>query len=187
MDDAALTAHEHLEHAEHAAHERDPHTSLVAITIAVLAVGASVVSSLENFESTAAITAGNGAVLAQDQATDQWAFFEAKSLKKNLFAIAATQGGPHAADFDKKSKEEGAGQDEAQADAKHLEDQREALIKQSEAHETRHHHLTIGATLLEMGIALSTIAIVTKRRWPWFAALALGAVGAIVSGAAYLV
>jgi hypothetical protein len=186
MGDAPLAAHEHLEHAEHAAHAADPFISLVSITIAVLAVVAAVASSLETFESASAIISANKAVLAQDQATDQWAFYEAKSIKKNLYALAADQAGPKAADYGKKAKDEGAGQDLAQAEAKRLESAREDALKDSERHEGRHHRLTIGATVLEMGIALSTIAIVTKRRWPWMIALALGAVGIIATGLAYL-
>jgi len=187
MSDAPLAAHEHLEHAEHAAHANDPFISLVSISIAVLAVVAAIVSSLETFESAGAIIAANQAVLAQDQATDQWNFYEAKSLKKNLYAIAADAGGAHAADYAKKAKTEGAGQDQAQADAKRLEDQREQDLKRSETHEGRHHRLTIGATLLEMAIALSTIAIVTKKRWPWMISGALGGVGAVIAAFAYLI
>jgi hypothetical protein len=186
MSDAPLAAHEHLEHAEHAAHANDPFIALVSISIAVLAVLAAVVSSLETFESSSAIIAANQAVLAQDQATDQWNFYEAKSLKKNLYSIAADTTGPHTADYQKKAKTEGDGQDQAQADARRLEDQREHDLKRSEIHEGRHHRLTIGATLLEMAIALSTIAIVTKKRWPWMISAGLGGVGAIFAALAYL-
>jgi hypothetical protein len=181
-----LDAREHLEHAEHAAHANDPFISLVSISIAVLAVLAAVTSSLETFESASAIIAANRAVLLQDQATDQWSFFEAKSLKKNIYAIAADGGGAHVADYLKKAKSEGEGGDAAQADAKKLEDAREQQIKLSEVHEGRHHRLTIGATLLEMGIALSTIAIVTKKRWPWFTSLGLGGIGAVIAVLTYL-
>jgi len=187
MSDAPLSAHEHLEHAEHAAHANDPFISLVSISIAVLAVIAAIVSSLETFESASAIIGANKAVLAQDQATDQWNFYEAKSLKKNLYTIAADAGGAHAADYARKAKTEGDGQDQAQADAQRLEGQREHDLKDSETHEGRHHRLTIGATLLEMAIALSTIAIVTKKRWPWMISGALGGVGAVVAALAYLI
>jgi hypothetical protein len=181
-----LAAHEHLEHAEHAAHESDPFIALVSITIAVLAVLAAVVSSLETFQSTSAIIAANRAVLAQDQATDQWSLYEAKSLKKNMYVIASDGGGAHAGDYQTKAKAEGADQDAAQADAKKLETEREHQIALSEVHEQRHHRLTIAATLLEMGIALSTIAIVTKKRWPWFTAIGLGGVGAVLAVLAYI-
>jgi hypothetical protein len=182
MNDAALEAHEHAEHAEHAAHENNPFISQVSITIAFLAVFAAAASSLEAIESGSAIISANEAVLAQDEATDQWNFYEAKSLKKNIYSIAAATGGPRAADYDKKAKSEGAGQDDAQAEAKKLEAERSAKLKESAVHEYRHHRLTIGATLLEMGIAISTIAIITRKRWPWGISIALGAVGAVVAG-----
>jgi hypothetical protein len=180
-----MDAHEHLEHATHAAHESDPFISRVSITVAILAVLAAGVSSLETFESASAIIGANRAVLAQDQATDQWNLYEAKSLKKNLYAIAADAGGPHAADYVKKAKAEGADQDTAQAAATRLEKTREAALADSDRHEQRHHRLAIGATLLEIGIAIATIAIITKRRWPWIGAVALGLVGAILAGLAY--
>jgi hypothetical protein len=181
-----LAAHEHLEHAEHAAHANDPFIALVSITIAILAVLAAIASSLETFESASAIIAANRAVLLQDQATDQWSFYEAKSLKKNMFALAADTGGSRAAAYLKKSKAEAADETTAQADAKKLEAAREDQIKLTEAHEGRHHRLTIGATLLEMAIALSTIAIVTKKRWPWMLSAGLGAIGAVVALLTYL-
>jgi hypothetical protein len=181
-----LDAHEHGEHARHAAHENDPFTSLVSITIAILAVVAAVASSLETLENGSAIIAANQAVLAQERATDQWNFYEAKSFKKNLYAIAAGQGGANADDYAKKSKTEGAGQDQAQASALALEHQRDEALARSETHEGRHHRLSVAATLLEMGIAISTIAIITKNRWPWIGSALLGGAGVIVAAVAYL-
>jgi hypothetical protein len=186
VSDPTLEAHEHTEHAEHASHERDPFTSMVSITIAVLAVVAAIASSLETFESAGAIIAANQAVLAQERATDQWNFYEAKSLKKNLYSIAADQGGARADGYRQKAKTEGDGQDQAQADAKSLEHARDQALALSEAHEARHHRLSIAATLLEMGIAISTIAIITKRRWPWIGSGLLGGAGVIVAALAYL-
>lgn len=184
-DDVPLDAHEHLEHAHHAAHERDPFTSRVSITVAILAVLAAGVSSLETYESAGAIIGANHAVLAQDQATDQWNLYEAKSLKKNLYVLATDAGGPHAADYAKKAKAEGADQGVAQAEAKRLEKVREAALADSDRHEARHHRLAVSATLLEIGIAISTIAIITKKRWPWVGAAILGLVGATLAGLAY--
>jgi hypothetical protein len=186
MHDPALEAHEHTEHAHHAAHENDPFVSRVSITIAILAVLAAAAGSLETFESASAIIEANKAVLVQDKATDQWNFFQAKSLKKNMYSIAADSGGPKADSYRAKAKEEAAGQDEAQAEAKRLETDREHDLALSDTHERRHHRLGIAATLLEIGIAISTIAIITKKRWPWVAAASLGTVGAAVVALAYL-
>ncbi len=186
MHDAPLEAHEHAEHAEHAAHANDPFVSRVSITIAVLAVVAATAGSLETFESGSAIIEANRAVLVQDQATDEWNFFEAKSLKKNMYSIAADAGGPKADAYRAKAKEEGAGQDASEARAKRLESEREEALGLSERHERRHHRLALAATLLEIGIATSTIAIITRKRWPWVGAASLGLIGAAVAGLAYL-
>jgi hypothetical protein len=186
MSDPALDAHEHREHAEHAAHANDPFISRVSITIAILAVVAAAAGSLEAYESASAIIEANKAVLSQDRATDEWNLFQAKSLKKNMFAIAADAGGAKAASYLAKSKDEASGQDAAQTEAKALEAEREHDLALSDVHEKRHHRLGIAATLLEIGIAISTIAIITKKRWPWIGAASLGVIGAVVAGLAYL-
>ncbi len=186
MNDPALEAHEHAEHAEHAAHENSPFISQVSITIALLAVVAAITGSLETIESGGAIIAANEAVLAQDKATDQWNFFEAKSLKKNLYSIAADAGGPKADEDRAKAKHEGLDQDKAQEEAKALEDESHKAQALSQIHENRHHRLTFGATLLEIGIAISTIAIITRKRWPWIISAVLGVAGSVVAASAYL-
>jgi hypothetical protein len=186
MSDTPLEAHEHLEHAEHAAHENDPFISRVSITIAILAVVAAAAGSLETFESASAIIEANKAVLSQDRATDQWNLYQAKSLKKNMYQIAGDAGGSKADAYKAKAKDEGVGQDSAQTAAKSLESERDHDLALSEKHERRHHRLAIAATLLEIGIAISTIAIITKSRWPWIGAASLGVVGAAVVALAYL-
>ena len=186
MTDPTLEAHEHAEHAEHAAHENNPFISQVSMTIAVLAVVAAVTGSLEAVEAGSAIIDANRAVLVQDQATDKWSYYQAKSLKKHIYGIAADAGGPKADGYRKTSKKEGDESLQVQDEAKKLEGEREKLLAESQIHETRHHHLTIGATLLEIGIAISTIAIITRQRWTWIASGLLGAAGALVAAASYL-
>jgi uncharacterized protein DUF4337 len=90
---------EHFEHAEHAALLADPFLRQVAVTIAILAVIAATVGSLETLETAATIDGKNVAVLLPNNAIDTWNFYQAKSIKKNLYAIAAANGGPKADDF----------------------------------------------------------------------------------------
>jgi hypothetical protein len=169
---------EHREHAEHAAHANNPLITRASITIAILAVATAIIGSLETLENGAAITEASRAVLAQDKATDSWNFYQAKGIKKRIDALAADQGGPNAEKFRQEAAREGADQTSIQADAKKNEAERNALLASSEEHELRHHRLTGAATLLEMAIAISTIAIITGRRWPWLVSLIIGAAGA---------
>ena len=184
--DAALEAHEHAEHAEHAAHEHDNFTSMVTITIAVLAVLAATAGSLETVEAGGAITSASEAVLAQDKATDSWGFYEAKSLKKNLYSIAAEQNPSKADDYKKTAAKNGADEDSIQDKARESEKERDQLLAVSRKHEHRHHWLTAAATLLEVGIAICTVAIITKRRIFWIGSMILAAAGLGLLGFAYL-
>lgn len=175
--DPALEAHEHAEHASHAAHENDPFVSRVAVTVAALAVLAAAATSLETVEGGLAITASSEAVLAQDMATDSWNEYQADSLKKHIYGIAAGQGGPHADEYAREAKDQGAKQGDIRKRAEEREAERDKLTAESAAHERRHHWLTGAATMIEIGIALSTIAIITKRRSFWLGAVGLGALG----------
>lgn len=178
---------EHAEHAEHVAHAGDSFMTKVSITIAVLAVLASGVSSLETIETSAITVAKNEAVLLQNKATDNWNFFQAKSLKKNMYEIAAASGGPKADDHAREARRYNEEQKEIQDTAKRLEHESEARLHQSQKHEHRHHTLTIGATLLHISIAIATVAIITRgQRWPWYGSMALGAAGVVIAASAYL-
>src|SRR5579859_1119007 len=185
--DPALEAHEGAEHAEHAAHERDPFISRVSITVAVLAVMAATVGSLETIEAGGAITASSEAVLSQDKATDLWNEYQADSLKKHLYGLFADAGGPKAVKYGDTAKEQVGKQAEIKDKALEDEKERDKLLSESRAHEHRHHWLTAGATLLEIGIAICTVAIITRRRAFWLGSIGLGLAGLAVAAAGFVV
>jgi hypothetical protein len=188
MSDASPTEHfEHVEHATHAAHSGDTFLALVSMTIAILAVLAASVGSLETIETAATINAKNDAVLLQNRATDTWNFFQAKSVKKNMYQIAAGVGTGPVADFQSQAKRYAKDEKDLQDKAALLEHQSEAKLTQSEHHEHRHHVLTVSVTLLHVSIAIATLAIIMHgARWPWYSAIALGAAGTIGAAFAYL-
>jgi hypothetical protein len=184
--DPALEAHEHAEHAEHAAHARDPFIAKVSITVAVLAVMAATAGSLETVEGGRAITQSSEAVLAQDKATDSWNEYQADSLKRHMYEIASATAPSKATSYTVEIGKDREGQNKARDKAKEAEDERDARLRSSALHEKRHHWLTGAATLIEIGIALSTVAIITTRRTFWFSAIGLGLVGAVLFAIAYL-
>ena len=189
MSDSPLEELEHHEHAEHAHHAHESGDSLilqVTFTIAVLAVAAAISASLETTESDAAIVAKNDAVLAQDQATDEWGLANSKSLRKKVYEIAADGGGAKAAGYAKSATHEDADQAKATGVAKSYETKRDVALEAAERHEHRHSRLTVASTLLHMSIAIATLAILLHRRWPWFTAIGLSAIGVGVAAWAYL-
>ena len=181
--DPALQAHEHAEHAQHAALARDPFISKVSITVAILAVMAATAGSLETVEGGKAITESSEAVLAQDQATDAWNEYQADSLKRHMYDIAAENGLTH---YRADSAAQRGAQDKARAKAEEAQKERDARTAASTRHEARHHWLTGAATMIEIGIALSTVAIITRRQAFWMGALGLGVTGAALFAVAYL-
>jgi len=185
-NDPALDAHEHAEHAEHAAHARDPFISRVSITVAILAVMAATAGSLETVEASRAIAQSSEAVLAQDKATDSWNEYQADSLKRHMYEIALVSGGTKTEEYLRDIKEQRESQNKAREKAGEAEHERDTRLRDSALHEDRHHWLTGAATLVEIGIALSTVAIITKRSTFWFSAIGLGAVGTALFAVAYL-
>ena len=187
MSDPALSAHEHAEHAEHAAHANDPFISRVSITIAVLAVLAAAVGSLETIESGAAIASSSEAVLEQNKASDIWGEYQADSLKKHLYGIAADAGGANADRYKHTSDEQKATQTEVKRQALEDEAARDSKLSEGRDHEHRHHRLAVSATLAEIGIAICTVAIITRRKPFWIGSLLLGTTSVVVLLYTYLV
>jgi len=185
--DPALDAHDHAEHAEHAAHARDPFISSVSITVAILAVMAAAAGSLETVEGGRAIALSSEAVLAQDQATDAWNEYQADSLKRHMLEIAVDNGAAKSDKYRADMADERKNQAKAREHALEAQEERNLLLRDSSRHEQRHHWLTGAATLIEIGIALSTVAIITRRRSFWLGAMGLGAAGTGLFAVAYLV
>ena len=175
-----------MEHAEHVAHEGDPFLLTVAMTIAILAVIAATVGSLESVETAATITSKNDSVLFQNKASDQWAFFQAKSIKKNMYEIAGLTNPDLAAKLAEGAKHNDDDSKEIQKKAEELEKKVEEKGLEADGHEARHHVLTLAVTFLHVSIAIATVSIITKgARWPWYLAMALGAVGVLTTAKAY--
>ena len=178
---------EHVERAEDAAHEGTSFLLVVSVTIAILAVMAASVGSLETIETAATLTEQNAASLLQNKTSDQWAFFQAKSIKKNSYELAARQGGLLAEEFATEGRRYDAEFRNISAKAEELERKVEERLREAERHERRHHILTSAVTLLHVAIAITTIAIITKgRRWPWFSGLTLAVGGIALAAYAYL-
>jgi hypothetical protein len=187
MEDETQEHLEHAEHAEHAVHEGNPFLITVSVTIAILAVVAATVGSFESLETADTINDKSEAAYLQNKASDQWAFFQSKSIKKNAYEIAAAQGGATADAFRANAKRNEDDSAEIQANAVALERQVDEKLRDSDIHAHRHHVLTFAVTLLHISIAIATLSIITRgNRWPWLASLVLGAFGIAAAGFAYI-
>jgi hypothetical protein len=147
--------------------ERAPSwTRYLSLSTAIIAVFAAVASLESGSNSNEAILAKSEAMLDQSRASDQWAFFQSKSVKAMLAEAHPDQ----AAAF----KREG---DAIQAEAKRLEQAVADDNEESARLMERHHKFAVSVTLLQIAIALSAIAALTRRRSLWYVGLAVSAAG----------
>jgi hypothetical protein len=155
--------HEHIHH--HAEHGGPPWISWVALSTAILAVLAAIAGLLSGKHA-------NEAMMSQIQASDQWGYFQAKSIKsaileaKTTLAEAATE----------KDKEKAAQYQKEQEEIKQVAEE-----KQADATSNFHKHEVFarGVTMFQIAIAIAAISALTKRRRFWLVSLVFGAAGSV--------
>jgi hypothetical protein len=182
MSDAP-PANEHLETAEHITHgsaRGGLKEAVIPLSIAVMAVIAAAFGSLETTAASDAIVARSDAAIRQDQATDTWGFFQAKSLKRNMYEIAAAQSGADSARLKAKADKYAADEASLQDQAKAKENEAAHQVAISEAAMERHHRLAYASNVVHLAIAIASISIVIGRRWLWGASLVCLAIGVVV-------
>ena len=132
-------------------------TLFVAISTALMAVIAALGGMFAGHHS-------NEALIMQIKSSDQWAYYQAKSIKAEIRLLlpASPQTKPVAIE----NKE--------QEDVKKLAEDYE---KQSEAHLQRHITLARCVTLLQVAIAISAISIITRRRFLWYFSIVIALAG----------
>lgn len=133
-------------------------TLFVAISTAFMAVFAALGSLFAGHHS-------NEALIDQIKASDQWAFYQAKSIKAEIRQLA-----PQSAVI--KSQEQLNKEEEA------IKKSAEQDEQSSEVHLQKHLILSRCVTLLQVAIAISAISIITRRRFMWYAGMAL-AIGGV--------
>jgi hypothetical protein len=132
----------------------------------------------------------NQAVLLQNQASDQWAYYQAKGIKSTLsreHADMAARDQPEVAArlravADRHQRE----QEEIEKRARGLEGEVAASNRRSEALLERHHTFAKSVTIFQIAIALSAIAALIKRRTLWMVGLAAGGAGAVLLAMGWL-
>jgi hypothetical protein len=168
----ANEAQELQENAEHAGHE--PTMRPVAFTMSVVAVLVAVTTVLGHRTHTEA-------VLDQNRATDQWNYYQAHKIRSNDTALAAdllsvvTISDKAAAE--KLAKSYADHQTKWTADLKDEQEKAEALEVKVEKAEARAVRFDLGEALLEIGLVITSVTLLTRRRAYWFLGLGFSAVG----------
>lgn len=161
--------------SENTEHAKAPFDKKVAASMAVIAAGLAVVSVYGQLFA-------NEELLKQAKASDQWSYYQAKSIRRyesdiarDMFKGMSGEGGAagvakYAANMERYQKES----EEIQNEAKGLEQESEFKGRQA----LRMH---IGEIFLELGIVLASLAILTKRESMWYAAMLSAAGGGAIA------
>ena len=165
MDVPTEHLHEQMEHAAHESAER--WILLVALSSALLAVLAAASSLLAGHHA-------NEAMIEQIQASDQWAYYQAKGIKLAVLESKMELQGTLGKKAESADEEKAAGYKDQQ---KEIEDKAREKEHASEQHLASHQILAKGVTVFQIAIALGAIAALTRKKWLWFGSIALGLVG----------
>jgi Domain of unknown function (DUF4337) len=189
MSGHGIHVHGPHDHAvEHAAHQGGLGQQ-VAIFTAVLATVGAIVSFFGGDTQNKALLYKNEAVLERAEASDQWNFYQAKSMKQNLAELAVAintdpkkielyQGEAKRYSQEKKDIETIAREHEAKS--KHFTELSDHALHP-------HHYLAISMTLLQIAIALASITVLTQKRWLLYGAALSAFGGAFLGSLAYIV
>ena len=151
----------------------------IALMTAVLATIGALISYQSGSAQNEAMFLKNQSILKQAEASDQWAFYQAKSVKGHLDeATAALSSDPavKAHFLSEKAKEE-AGKAEVQAEAQKLQAESRKLGEESEAKLRPHERLALALTFIQIAIALAAITVLTRRKWLLWGSVASAAGG----------
>ena len=178
---------EKLDEATERAVEAAEHRSLwivyLSFSTALIAVLAAIAALESGAFSNEALIQKNEALLAQAQASDQWAYYQAKSVKAAIYSsqAAATQSSnPDLAkkaqqQADRYSKEE----EEISKSAKEREKEVAEKGELSAISMEHHHRFAYSVTMFQISIALAAVAALSKQKGVWFAGLVVAAAGLI--------
>ena len=143
---------------------RESWTKYVSLMVVVLAVATGIGSLKAGGFSTKV-------VLNQGLASDQWAYYQAKSIKQRIAEMEArSASGPAATTAAEDVARYKNDQKVSQAKAEHLEELRDGFAKHGP-------FLGLGITLLQISIALASVCLLTKRKALWAASGVVGAIG----------
>lgn len=170
------------EHAEHA--KDDPTLAPVSLTMAVLAVAVAVVTLLGH-------RAHTEEVVQQAKSSDQWAFYQAKNIRRHtdelfvdLTSVEATTDAAALAKLREEYSGEAARYKDEQKD---IEDKAKEMEAEVATVRGRADRFDLAEVFLEVGLVITSITLLSGRRIFWYLGIVLGVVGIVVACTSILV
>ncbi len=165
-------AHELHEHAEEGHHH--PTLAPVSLTMAILAVLVAVVSLLGH-------RAHTEELLLQNKATDQWAYYQAKNIRRHtyqlfldLLSISDAKDAERSAQVKEKYQRE---LERYKDEQKGIEADARDLERKTEVERHRADRFDLGEVFLEIALVVTSITLLTWRQAYWHFGIILGLAG----------
>ena len=168
---------ERLKETMEAAEEKKERWTLnVALSTAIIAVLAAIAGLYGNHHA-------NEAMLEQIKSSDHWAQYQAKGIKEEV--AAAT--GQMLTAFEKPVPPDNAAKiSHYEKDKAEIKEEAEKEEKSSEAHLREHVVLSRSVTIFQIAIAISAIAILTRKKLMWYVSMLLAVAGCYFLVAGFL-
>ena len=164
------------EHAEHA--KGDPKLAPVSVTMAILAVLVAIVTLLGH-------RAHTEEVVLQAKASDQWAYYQSKNLRRHLdlffndlTSVQPASDGATLAKFRDQYAKEAA---RYQSEQKETEDEARKLEIEVAMERNRADRFDLSEVFLEIGLVITSITMLSGRRLYWFLGIAFAVAGIAIA------
>jgi hypothetical protein len=161
--------------------QRAPWLTWLSLSTAIIAVLAAIASLESGDHANEAIVLKTDATLTQSAADDAWAYYQAKSVKEDLYrALLPLAPRPEvAAEWTKQATEESTQKNEKKGEAEKLVAEVKAADVESRQHLALHHRFAKSVTIFQVAIALAAIAALARRKALWWVSLGVGLLGAV--------
>ncbi len=153
----------------------------IALTTAILAAAAAVAALQSGEAVNTALILKTEAGRLQAEASDQWAYYQAKGVKAAIQAATSSAwlaAGKHPpATHGAETRRYAAEQEEIRKAAEEKERQRDEKSREADHLLHRHHGFANAVALMQVSIALGAVAALTRIKMAWLGSLAIGGMG----------
>jgi hypothetical protein len=167
--------------------KREAWTKYVSLSVVIIAVFAAIAAQWGGKYSSRVLTQLNDATYNQSLASDQWAFYQAKSIKLNSYEIAQRQlshstntadadMAKMVEDFKQKVVTYRKDQEDIKAKANELETKRDSARIAAATASAKGGKMGMAISFFSVGVAIASICMMTKKKPLWFVALILSCV-----------
>src|SRR5579863_2709509 len=159
-------------------------TKYTSMSIVFIAVLAAIATQQAGKFSGRNLVQLNNATLYQAQATDQWSYFQANSIKENLYEsikeltpgepiVGSDDAAKRRTAFKAKIDKYEAAKKQSKEGAESLERQRDMARTVAADASTHGAGMASATSIFQISIAMGSICLVTKKKWLWYVSLLL--------------